>query len=225
MGIAFVAAADLGDNAGITTSLSTNYTCGSGADRLLVVSFLGDSIGGADDVTSVTYNGVAMTLGVKNSSGTNRYHYLYYLLSPDSGANAVVITCGSTHYILAVAGDYTGVQQTSQPDTTATSFVTFAGNTTLTTNFTTSTANAWVIFGEASFGTASTAVGNCVKRVAGASFGEPSLFDSGAGLSAGADSVTTRGDAGFSITHALVAFKPSAGAAAATYDTFLMMGV
>ena len=55
MAIAFDAATDGGNNAGITTSLTFAHTC-TGSNGFLDVCFSGDTIGGSDDVTGVTYN-------------------------------------------------------------------------------------------------------------------------------------------------------------------------
>jgi hypothetical protein len=107
--IAFVGAADLGDNGG-SGALSVNYTVGSGSDRLLVVTIAGGAVGtDADDITSVTYNSVSMTLADKSSVAGGRYVYQYYLLNPASGSNTVSIIASSNHYLLAGVSEYTGV--------------------------------------------------------------------------------------------------------------------
>ena len=81
--IAFNAAADLTNNGGTTNSLTHSYTVSSGANRILYVALLGDTIGGNDDITGVTYAGVSMTLITKvvtGNVGANRFQYLYRLL-------------------------------------------------------------------------------------------------------------------------------------------------
>ena len=78
MAIAFDAATD-GGNVNPGTTLTFAHTC-TGSLGLLVVGFNGDNIGGADDVSSVTYNGVALTLADKQvnpaSGGDQRVYDL-----------------------------------------------------------------------------------------------------------------------------------------------------
>jgi hypothetical protein len=109
-----------------------SYTC-SGSDRILFAGILGQKTGG-DRLTSVTYNGVAMTrIGyVAQNAAVNIY--LYMLVNPASGTHNLVTTFNATMdygYIRAVS--YTGAAQTGQPD----SFNT--GGPTTTTSFTLST--------------------------------------------------------------------------------------
>ena len=59
-GITYDNSVDGGNNGGSTTSLTYSYTVGSGPNRLLVVNLIGDT--SADDISSVTYAGTAMTL-------------------------------------------------------------------------------------------------------------------------------------------------------------------
>jgi hypothetical protein len=67
MPIAFVGAADLGNRDG-SGSFTISYTCGAGANRLLLVAFIGDVQGGSDDITGVTSAGVSMSLVVKRTA-------------------------------------------------------------------------------------------------------------------------------------------------------------
>ena len=78
-------AADGGNNGGSTTSLTYSYTVGTNSNRLLLVNLMGDV--SVDDISSVTYAGVPMTLVNKVQTPSDRWHYLYYLLSPSSGTN------------------------------------------------------------------------------------------------------------------------------------------
>ncbi len=184
MAISVDIAANMGDNGGTTSSL-TFFLNISGSDGLLVVGFLGDVIGGADDVSSVTANGVAMTLVDKNitgfPSGTGafaRMHYLYYLLNPTTGN--IVITCGSTHYILGVAESFNGV---GAIDTHTKQWAPVVTDQTLTTSITTGLANAWVVIAENGYNsdnssptddgpTTTEGPGSAV----GVTFGQPSIF-------------------------------------------------
>ncbi len=220
MAIAFNAAADLGIVAS-GTSFSASYTVGSGSNRLLTVGFIGDYTtlgggGGYDDITSVTYNGVAMTLAVKlidNSQATaNRYSYLYYLLDPPSGANTVAVTWTNSHYLAAIAADYTGVAQSGQPDAATTNFQDGGGITTLTTSITTVANDDWAILIEGGYNAGAPPIAGAgdTLRTYDATYGTPGLFDSnGAITPSGAYSMTTtRSSASQAISHIIAAFAP-----------------
>ena len=83
-GITYDNSVDGGNNGGSTASLTYSYTVGSGSNRLLVVNLIGDT--SADDISSVTYGGTAMTLVGKVQAPSNNWQYLYYLLNPSSGS-------------------------------------------------------------------------------------------------------------------------------------------
>src|SRR6266550_1285190 len=112
MAIAFVAAADLGNNGG-GGAYTVSYTVGAGSDRLLVVALVG-AVVPTDNITGVTYAGVSMTLINKRIPSTGRCSYLFYLLNPASGANNIVVTNSSNEFIIPQAADYTGVKGNSQ---------------------------------------------------------------------------------------------------------------
>ena len=185
MPIAFVNSADLGNNGGSTNSLSASYTVGSGANRLLLIGFEGDITGsGADDITGVTYNSVSATLLAKvttGTSGSNRYHYLYGLLAPTSGANTVQITSTSNHYLMACVVEYSGVSQFGLPDAIITQDPGVIANTS-TTTLTTVANNCWAVLFSEQFSSG----GNPPPTaVSGATFrgAEPAFFDSGGPIS------------------------------------------
>ena len=91
---------------GVGSGATWSHTC-SGSNRLLIVA-----IGDVQALpTAVTYNGVAMTLIVQNGSSL----VVYYLLNPSTGTNTVSITTTDLNY-RGVSVSYTGVLQTSQPD-------------------------------------------------------------------------------------------------------------
>ncbi len=219
MAIAFVAAADLGDNGGTTNSLTVSYTVGSGYNRLLVVVLNGDASvqsgnGGHDDITGITYASVSLTFATKiiiNSGTTDpRYNYIYFLLNPASGANNVVISCTNAHWLLPVAADYTGVARSGQPDATATA--TAPGAATITASITTVAANCWAVLGqsESNATQAPTAGAGATFRKSGAAHFQPGMFDSNAALTVGAHSMTVN-DAGTNYLSATVAsFTPAA---------------
>src|SRR6516225_1802465 len=106
--IAFVAGGDLTNNGGSTSSLSCFYSVSTGMNEGLVVCITGDTLGGADDITSVTYNSISATLLTKYSgagfTGGDRYQYIYFipLGNTSAGSHTATITASSTHYILSV---------------------------------------------------------------------------------------------------------------------------
>jgi hypothetical protein len=108
------------------SSLSWSHTC-SGNDRLLfVVVGAGSSVVGNRVVTSVTYNGVALTQAwALNGPGWVRNEG-WYLVAPATGANTVVVTYAGNNLQAAAGGvSFTGVNQTTPVDTAATA----SGNT------------------------------------------------------------------------------------------------
>ena len=102
-------AGDGGNNGGATTSLSYSYKVGANSNRLLLVNLVGDTT--ADDITSVKYAGVSMTLVAKVQTPSDRWHYLYYLLAPASGTNNLVIAAASAHYLISDAASWYNITQ------------------------------------------------------------------------------------------------------------------
>jgi hypothetical protein len=179
----------------------------------LVVGVLGDTT--TDDVTGVTYAGNAMTFGTKLASGGtgNRWAYLYYQLNPASGANNVVVSASSSHYLGAGAADYTGIKLSAQPDATMTPHAGSGPLTTLTSSITTVANNSWAILLENGFsgGNAPPTAGTGVTRRAfDAAFGGWALFDSNGLITpAGSYSMTTNRSPGSdTIDHIALSFSP-----------------
>lgn len=202
--IAYVGGTDGGNNGGATTSRTFSFTVSSGSDRILLVGFVGDLVSGADDVSSVTYNGVAMTLANKTDN-TSRYQYLYYMLNPPTGAHNVVITYPSNRWILAGASEYTGVQGIDVQTTNK-----YSGGTasTLTTSLTTTVNNCWTVLFMGSGSSTSSAGAGATKRVYDAA-NYWSWYDSGSAITpAGSHSMTTTTATGSLIGHCMIALKP-----------------
>ncbi len=127
------------------TSLTYSHTC-TGSFRILWVGVYINT--NTDDVTGVTYNGVAMTRA--NSllvAATATSNYLYYLVAPATGANNIVVSCGSSRRIVSTSSSYTGAKQTGQPDAQGTNdsagFVTSRA-----VSVTTSADNCWVVMSQ-----------------------------------------------------------------------------
>jgi hypothetical protein len=99
-----------------TASLSWSHTC-SGSDRCLVVSVV---TRGAQTVTGVTYNAVALTLiGATANSSIVRVEQ-WRLVAPATGSNTIAVTLANAATTVEGFGvSYTGVHQTS-PTATST---------------------------------------------------------------------------------------------------------
>jgi hypothetical protein len=220
MAIAFGNKADLGDNGGTSASLTTAYNNAS-AGRRTILNIIGDYSGGGgfNDISSVTYAGVALSgvAAIANQSGTPaisaRYSYIYTGYDLPTGTNNFVITCANTHYILAVVADYTGSAPGTLLDNSTTNLATAptATVTTLTTSLTTVANNCWLgLSYSPDDSTATVTPTGVTLRQQGAAFGLPNLFDSnGAKTPAGSYSVTTAVSPNVSeIDHILVSFAP-----------------
>lgn len=117
--IAFDAATNGGSGTG--TSLTYAHTC-SGSQRILRVG-VNLYNPGTDDLTGVTYAGVAMTqIGkVSNASGSGQITYMYELVNPASGSNNIIISKNNAiATIRSNAASYTGARQSGQPDAVGT---------------------------------------------------------------------------------------------------------
>jgi len=124
------------------TAASVNITT-SGNNRILFYGFQNNTDAN-DVVTSVTYGGVAMTLLHKYKLGNNaQYAYLYTLVNPALGTNALVINSSASKNYLGWAFSYTGVDQINYLD--ATNYVDGQTGTTLTNTIQKVKKNTWII--------------------------------------------------------------------------------
>ncbi len=232
--IAFVTAVDGGNNGGSTTSLTFAIDVGSGSDRGLVVGIIGDTGVGNDDISSVTFNGDAMSFASKvlaPSAADGRWTYIYVLSNPDSGSHNVVITAGSSHYLLGLASAYTGVYQSDTMDGSNTNTLGLGVSPNiLTTSVTTTADNCWGILIRSGFTGSSvgpTASSGSTIRTTDAALHYFSMFDSnGPQTPAGALGMSTivlastlNGSGQVQITWA------PAGSAPASIHTFGSLGV
>ena len=211
--IAFVAGGDLTNNGGSTSSLSGFYSVSTGTNEGLVVCITGDTLGGADDITSVTYNSISATLLTKYSgaafTGGDRYQYIYYipLGNTNAGSHTATITASSTHYILSVIGEYSKIQQTTTADATANRAVGGSSDTIpITTS--TSTSGDWVMLCEQSSIVVTSTGSGDVLRIATATFANPTLFDSNGTVPVGANNFGINAAGSASIVTAAAALKP-----------------
>ena len=122
-----------------------SHTC-TGDNLILVVS-----VTSFFNTFTVTYNGFSMTqIGgfLQDVGQTGKYHSMWYLIAPSTGANNVrIVTSGQAFNIVqAESASYTGCNQSSQPDGYTDGTV-----GTLTSSYsishTTIADNCWVIMG------------------------------------------------------------------------------
>ncbi|MGH8634737.1 MAG: hypothetical protein ACRET7_11480, partial [Burkholderiales bacterium] len=135
---------DSGSNApsGDMSSSTWSHTTGSGSNRLLVVGVAVRNSGG-QNVSGVTYNGVALTsIGAGVTNGTIVRARLYYLVAPPTGTYNIVVTLTGGTFMAAGAASFVGVHQTTPIEASN-----GATGTSLTPSVTVTTVsnNAWVV--------------------------------------------------------------------------------
>jgi hypothetical protein len=206
-GVAYDNSTDGGNNGGSTASLTYSHTVGSGANRLLVVNLLGSS--SVDDISSVTYAGIPMTLAGTAQAPSNNRQYLYYLLNPPSGANTVSITAGSQHYLVSQAASWYNVRQSGQPEAVTTN--TFpVGSTSITTSLTTAASGSLVVQGVWAYQHLSPGLGTS-PIVVDAAFGGAGIFASSLSpvVPAGNVTMTTASDGMLNSGVIMASFAPA----------------
>lgn len=137
MATAVDATSNGGNNTG-GSSVTWTHTC-TGSNLILIVNSTLDS---GSTVTAVSFNGVPATL-VNSATSSGRTTYMHYLINPATGSHTVQVDRNSgTGTIDTSAVSYTGMKQSSQPETSVTSTSTTSN---LSLNITTSTDNAWLV--------------------------------------------------------------------------------
>lgn len=97
-------------SAGVST-FSFSHTC-TGSELLLIVDVGIRQGGSTKSVTSVTYNGVALTkLGIADNATVVRVSR-WYLIAPATGSHSVVVNCDAA-FISGAARSYTVVDQST----------------------------------------------------------------------------------------------------------------
>lgn len=209
----FDTAVDGGNNGGTTNTLSWTH---NNSGNFVNVSFAGDVIGAFDDITSVTYNGVAMTLVQKLTTAAGsgqRYGYQYILPNAPTGSHTVAITCTNIHLLQGGSASYATASTTGQPDNQTTNSAT---GTSCTTALTTIADNAWVVLFEGGYnsGNMPVAGAGATLRIADAVNGSWGIFDSnGPKTPAGSYSMTTTRSSDpflLGITHMVFSIAPVA---------------
>jgi hypothetical protein len=108
MAIAFDTAIDVGTSGGAVTF---SHTC-TGSDLLLVVA-VAIRNNKSQTVTSVTYNGIDLSLERTAINGLSVRSEIWRLAGPATGANDVVVTLSKGAKFAAAALSFTGVDQTT----------------------------------------------------------------------------------------------------------------
>ena len=122
------------------SSLTYSHTV-TGSNPLIVVGALTDV-----SVTSVTYNGAAMTITPESpvqAGSESLRSRLYYKFAPSTGANNVVISLGGTTTVYSHSASYTGVASSATLDNHASSLTSSATTASLTIQV--CTANSWIV--------------------------------------------------------------------------------
>lgn len=205
---------DLGTTTG--TSLTTSYTVGSGANRILFVGVSGNTCCGGDLITGVTdvTSSAAFTLIGRQPAGASRYTSFWYLLDPPSGANTITVSASASSFISAGGADYSGAKQSGQPDASNPSTNPAANSETV--SLTTVANNSWIIlFGGAySGGPCPTAGTGDTLLTCDATYGIWGIFDSNGPVSPGSNSFTiNQSGASLPYNNVMASFAPATASA------------
>ncbi len=162
-GISFDANSDSGYQTAQST-YSWNHTCG-GTDRYLRVGISMLSVAGSS-VSSITYNGVALSLlrAKASVSGAVRAE-LWELVAPAIGTHSIAVTLSASLDSIGTAISLNGVHQTSPSEGAADATATNVGAADATVNVTTVADNDWVSDIVASDDTAITVGAGQTQRV------------------------------------------------------------
>lgn len=216
MALAFDAAAQ---GSSTTNPLTFSHTTSTNANRIL---FVGVRWYQGDNLTSVTYAGVAMTQINKRQDnvGNDAYTYLYYLTSPATGANNVVVTgTGNPNIrVEAVSASYTGdkgfvIDSSNMQSSTS---------STMTMSTTVVKSNCWLVGISSNFRATSPGAGTTERQeIAGDPF---AIDDSNGTVSTGSQSLQwTQTDSTISAQH--IASFVDAAVAVNPQDNLLLLGV
>jgi hypothetical protein len=133
-------------SAGGTTSLA--HTVGSGATVLIVSLQIWNNGSTAAGASGVTYNGVSMTKATNQTGSTGTatgffYVEQWYLASPATGTNNIIVTVGTKTDKLGIAGvSFTGSDTTTPIDVSS---KTFGTTGTYTQSLTTTAAGEYLV--------------------------------------------------------------------------------
>jgi len=118
-----------------SSSFSNSFTVGNNSNRLLFVVV---SIQNTHTISSVTYNGVAITSLVSNGGGDGTFLYtIGYILAPATGANNLVVTTSGAVTIGVNAYSFYNIEQQAPEVSVSTSGSSSASITATSTPLTT----------------------------------------------------------------------------------------
>lgn len=125
------------------TSITFSYSVTGNAPFLADLAFQDGSQN--DDLTSITYATIALTRqNTQNSVVGGNRAWGYYLKAPATGPNNMVLTAGVSHVYYQFVSSYSGVDQTSPIDSSATLADTSTGPS-ATITYTTVADNSWQV--------------------------------------------------------------------------------
>lgn len=181
------------------SSLTFSHTCASGA--LLVVGSRGAT---TDTLTGITYNGVALSL-VKSFTN-NRWHYLYILGNPASGAHNIVISFSGATDCIGWGQSYSGTGNALTPDSSALGSNTTTGTCTVTT--TTVVDNSWLVGLVANDNGQALTAGANTSIIEQSGAGEAFLDSNSAQTPAGSHTITTTQTSGDNTQGMILSIAP-----------------
>lgn len=121
-------------------TITWEHTVGAGSNKILVVTYAESR---SMTITSITYDGNALTEAVSVDNGAGRSGHIYYKVNPGSGAANIVITTDTSFTVKhAGAVSLTGVDQSSPIGATDTVTGTAQNKS---NTFTTDNANSYII--------------------------------------------------------------------------------
>jgi len=214
MAIAFDTTSYSGLNAGGSTHTFSHTT--SGSDRYLFVHVI--SITTYSTVSGITYNGSSMTLIEEGLVyGGTYFGHLYGIVNPASGANDVEVTFSEAVISFEVGFSYTGVNQSTPVNVS--DYLTYAAaSSPRSFSLTTSVANCWLVMHVTSYAGYMTAESGTTFRdpySAGDGNAPYALYDSGIGVSSGANSLSVSSGVDPDDFSALIVALAPSGAAVA----------
>lgn len=105
------------------TAVTKSYTMGVVSNGIILVGVAAfDPVVGTRTVSSVTYNGVTLTVvpGATVDNSANFRNQIYYGLAPASGAHNVVVNMGGNcDGVNVFIASFSGAKQSGQPDASA----------------------------------------------------------------------------------------------------------
>lgn len=177
MSISYDNSAQYTNGSGTGTSHSFSFTVGTGANRVLFVSFM-HFTDSTDVVSSVSYAGQSMSRvsSVASAGGLGR-GYVYMLPTPASGNNSVQITLSASRSVFGAASSYAGASSSATVDASNTN--TTASGTSLSASVTTTANITWLMSALFDFaGRTITASTNTTARSTASASGGTTVGDS-----------------------------------------------